>query len=275
MSTAGFEATPLSPLLGAVVTGIDLSAPVGAADAAALRALARSHYLLLFPGQRLAPEDQVRAVSVFGAVAAIRRGGPRHTTVAAKDGDDAGFHCDYGFTRSPLPFVSLYGLEISPDAAGTAFVNGVRACAELPPVLRARIAGRRVFHAADITGVGQRSSGPLPHEVAHAPPTPGSFRGTYHPAILAHPDIGAEVLFLTRYLSVAIEGLPADESEALLAALFEHLYAPERVYVHRWSPGDLLVFDNIALQHSRTRGGTRTLRRVVTSTLPLEDLLAS
>lgn len=53
---------------------------------------------------------------------------------------------------------------------------------------------------------------------------------------------------------------------ALLEDLFAHLYRPEHVDVHRWAPGDLVVWDNHVLQHGRPDVGTearRTLRRVV------------
>ena len=61
--------------------------------------------------------------------------------------------------------------------------------------------------------------------------------------------------------------LPDDESEALLLKLFDHLYSPENVYEHEWEKGDLVVFDNITMQHARGNverdGPTRTLRKVI------------
>ena len=61
--------------------------------------------------------------------------------------------------------------------------------------------------------------------------------------------------------------LPPGESEELLEELFAHLYAPDLVYEHTWSDGDLVVFDNVALQHARgdveRDGPSRTLRKVI------------
>jgi alpha-ketoglutarate-dependent taurine dioxygenase len=59
--------------------------------------------------------------------------------------------------------------------------------------------------------------------------------------------------------------LPEAESTALLEELFAHLYRPEHVYTHDWALGDLVVWDNHAVQHSRPEIGVeqaRTLRRV-------------
>ena len=61
--------------------------------------------------------------------------------------------------------------------------------------------------------------------------------------------------------------LPDDESEALLQELFDVLYDPTEVYEHTWQVGDLVVFDNLALQHARGNvladGPARTLRKVI------------
>ena len=62
-----------------------------------------------------------------------------------------------------------------------------------------------------------------------------------------------------------IIGWEPDRSEAVLAELFAVLYEPGNVVTHEWRSGDLVVWDNLALQHGRPEGtgsGERTLRRV-------------
>jgi taurine dioxygenase len=60
--------------------------------------------------------------------------------------------------------------------------------------------------------------------------------------------------------------LPAAESDALLEALFAHLYAPANTLEHGWCAGDLVVWDNLSVQHARANvrvdGPARTLRKV-------------
>ena len=63
----------------------------------------------------------------------------------------------------------------------------------------------------------------------------------------------------------SVESLDDTEGAALLEDLFAHLYSPPLVYVHEWRAGDLVIWDNRALQHARDalgREATRTLRRV-------------
>ena len=45
---------------------------------------------------------------------------------------------------------------------------------------------------------------------------------------------------------------PHDDGAAPLAELMIHLTRPEFVYIHEWSAGDLLVWDNRCLVHSVT-----------------------
>ncbi len=270
MTKSKLDITPLCALLGARITGIDLSRPLEPREVEDLQALIRAHRLLVFPGQLLDADAQERVVSAFGPVVGPRIAGPRYVVLAFEADNSAPFHCDYSFTRAPLPFVSLYGVEVHGHVAPTAFVDCVAACRELPAKLRARIVGRNVLHASDIVGVGQRSDGSLRGEQTRAPT---ATRSTLHPAILSHPATGEEVLFINANLCVAIEGLPKAESDRLLAEIFDFLYARERIYEHRWQQGDLMIFDNLALQHTRMRGPARKLRRMVVSAEPLEQLL--
>lgn len=266
------KALPLSPILGAAVTGCELRKQIGETDAEVLRQMLRKHRLLVFREPALEPEDQIRLVQVFGPVRGSLGDGAEFSLVKAGENDDIQYHTDFSFTRAPLPVVSLYGVEVIGDVAATAFIDMVRAFAELPDATKARIAGKTVFHASDIKSVGQRSKGALGRKDVSA--NAGSVRGTSHPAILIHPETGEEILFVNQYLSIAFDDMAHQESDQLLAELFAHIYAADHVYTHHWKAGDLIVFDNLALQHRRTKGAVRTLRRVIVSKQPLSDLLS-
>ncbi len=54
-----------------------------------------------------------------------------------------------------------------------------------------------------------------------------------------------------RLMTRRIEGLPEQESDALLEALFDHSEKPEFVYRHVWKVGDLLLWDNRCSTHAR------------------------
>jgi taurine dioxygenase len=75
---------------------------------------------------------------------------------------------------------------------------------------------------------------------------------------------GRPALYASKSGTDRVLGMSEEESEALLATLFDHLYRASNLYEHRWRTGDLVVWDNRALQHRRApipAGMRRTLQR--------------
>jgi taurine dioxygenase len=74
------------------------------------------------------------------------------------------------------------------------------------------------------------------------------------------------MLYVSQQVTIEILGLSSEENEELLEELFAHLYVPEHVIQHDWRTGDLVVWDNRAVQHARgtvrLEGPERTLRKV-------------
>jgi Taurine catabolism dioxygenase TauD, TfdA family len=92
-------------------------------------------------------------------------------------------------------------------------------------------------------------------------------RSTHKSVVWQHPRTRLPPLFDSQQISARIVGLAPDESELLLEQLFAHLYRPEVVFDHEWRPGDLVVWDNLAVQHARgnveIEGPERTLRKTI------------
>lgn len=63
---------------------------------------------------------------------------------------------------------------------------------------------------------------------------------------MTHPETGRESLHVSPTAIRTIEGL-----EELVAVLCAHLHDEDRIYHHRWQPGDLVVFNAIGTQHRR------------------------
>jgi taurine dioxygenase len=258
-------AKPLSPRLGVLVEQCDVGSPLTPDVIASLRALLRRHKLLLFRGVRLDAAEQRRLLGAFGAVIDEKEDGRYYSIVDNRiapdsdQGDECIYHCDYSFKPMPLALVSLFGITIPERCAPTRFVNGVRACEELAPDLRAKLEGKYVLHASDVVTAAGESAGPIrPEDLERR-----SYAGTLHPAIFTHPVTREPILFINEYLCVQVDGVSRVESDDILAAVYAHLYAEDRVYEHHWRAGDLIVFDNLALQHKRVRGGPRILRRMI------------
>jgi taurine dioxygenase len=270
------ELSPASPALGTVVRGVDLREPLGLDELTALRdELARS-FLLHLPEQELSDDQHVAAVAQFGTIA--REGDHAVGFVSnAPDGvlgsSAACFHSDYAFTDDPYLFLSLSALEIPASGTETWFCNAVAAARDVPADLRRRVEPLDARAAVDVTSPAREAGvridlGRLDDTSPHA----------IRPVLWPHRTTGEEILAVWEQQTDAVLPLPDDESDALLRELFAHLYRPDHVMVHRWQPGDLLVWDNHALQHARPEVGSqhrRVLRRVCVGVAPDLSIFAA
>jgi taurine dioxygenase len=256
--------TPLSPALGVEVHDLDLRAERTPAEADSLRALLAQHHLLLVRAPDLPGEDQVRFVRQFGPVLHERPELPEWMWVsnveqgAAVPEGPLLFHSDLAFTPEPHPGLCLYAVDVPPDGCPTRFANAARAAALLPGELRARLEGREALHVYDL--VAKR--GDRRYRDADLDPRNPRQR---HPVVKPDPLAGTDVLYVSEMQTDRVLGLAPDESDAVLAELFARLYAPDNVYEHPWAVGDLVLWDNLALQHGRgdvPDDAPRTLRRV-------------
>ena len=148
-----------------------------------------------------------------------------------------------------------------PRGCPTFFADAVGAAGRLPSELRARVRGRRALNVFDLSD--QRGDVRF-REATLGPETPLSPRYA-HPVLMRHPTTGQELLSVNEMQTDRIIGLDEPESEETIHALWALLYAPENTYAQQWRVGDLVVWDNIAVQHGRPappRHEPRTMRRV-------------
>jgi alpha-ketoglutarate-dependent taurine dioxygenase len=94
-----------------------------------------------------------------------------------------------------------------------------------------------------------------------------------HALVGRQEGTGRPYLFACMDMAALVIGLSEPASDALLEQLFEHLYAAENVYEHHWRNGDLIVWNNRAIQHARSpiEKGRRTLQRVAIAELGYWD----
>ncbi|MEM7429796.1 MAG: TauD/TfdA family dioxygenase [Pseudomonadota bacterium] len=165
------------------------------------------------------------------------------------------WHTDQSYRRPPPDVTLLYGSICPPSDQGqTLFADCTAAYASLPQHLKERIQGLNGIHAPrwigrrpeDVrNGVEPRAL--LPHQLPQK-----------HPLVRFHPDTGRPALYICEenqmdFVDGPISGLepgPDGEGAALLRELLSHATQPERVYVHEWQPGDLVIADNRCLLHA-------------------------
>jgi len=169
------------------------------------------------------------------------------------------WHSDNSYRDVPLSFSALYALEIPPTGGDTGFANMYRALETLPADLRERIAGLKIKHDMTYNSAGDLRDG-FDHvkDVRDAP-------GPLHPIIRTHAETGHNALYLGRRPNAYIDGLPVEESERLLDALWAHATQPQLTWHHKWRVGDLMIWDNRCVMHYRApfdAGVRRVMHRI-------------
>lgn len=252
---------------GAVVSGIDVSRELTSDLVAELRAHWVEHKLLVFPEQKLSPDQLVQFTQCFGEigedpffghidehdqVAAIQRNADETTPIFAEI-----FHSDWSFLEVPPAGTVLYGVTIPPIGGNTLFANQVAAYERLPSHLRDKADQLTAVHSAALgyspTGVygdsdqsQGRSMKILPSERA--------LEQREHPWVRTHRETGCKALFSSPAYIQGFVGLAKEESDALMMEFYAHQVAEEVIYSHRWEKDMLVLWDNRSLLHAATGG---------------------
>ena len=132
--------------------------------------------------------------------------------------------------------MSLFeALDVEPDVVPTEFRDLYTAYETLPTALRTRLEHRQVIYFDPRL--------PSPVEMPR-------LADATHPVFTAHPHTGRRTIFVNDFAD-RIAGMNRDESDAVLAELRAHIAACAPRLVHQWRTGDMIVWDNIGLQHRR------------------------
>lgn len=285
--TVGIEAVPLTPFLGAEITGLDLSREVTPEEAARVRELFFRYQVIAVRGQDIAPEGFIRFAEIFGAIEPFfisSYNHPEHPQIyvlsnVRKDGkpigrDGAGthWHSDSTFVEKPSSVTLLHGVEVPARGGDTLFANMYDAYDRLDAETKALIDGRRAIHryqrkefvfsgdrelsAAEKAEIEELKRIRLAEEAATAP-SPTAQKSNKvpeqrHPVARTHPVTGRKALYLNDEMMVGIEGLDDAVAVPLLRRLCEEATTPEHVLRFKWRKGDLVAWDNASIIHSAT-----------------------
>lgn len=263
------EVVPCSPALGAEIRGLDLHKPLDAATVQAVKDAWAEHLVLLIRGQMLSDDELVRYSAYFGTPDLAPPNEASNTTsdgtapahreitvisnvvengveIGSLGAGECAWHADMTYTETPPSSCMLHALELPKcGGGGTGFLSLRAAYETLPDDLKAQLKGREATHDATYTSAGTLRKGYAPvTDVREAP-------GARHPLVVRHPVTGQPQLMLGRRQNSYIPGLPVEESEALLDAVWAHATQDRFVWNHDWTPGDLVMWDNCGVLHVR------------------------
>eukprot|EP00941_MAST-03F_sp_MAST-3F-sp1_P002413 g2413.t1 len=199
--------------------------------------------MLVFPNQKLSAVELERfSEQCFGTI-------QRHPLFPSIDGTkgtveirnhgkkfstNEHWHTDVSFLERPPVATVLYALQVPEVGGDTQFSNQYMAYDALSPGLRDLLEGVRAVHTN--TSIASR----LGKESSTA---------VLHPLVQVHPETRQRCLFLCRSFVERLEGLTFQESKPLLEMLFERQVLPDFTFRHKWSQGDVVVWDNRSVLH--------------------------
>lgn len=264
--------------IGVELTDLDLSRPFDLQEILELREAFDTAGVLLVRGQKLHDEDHDRFVTSLGELHTFRWGSTVEylSNVIEDNPSLAGsrrllFHNDGAYRDDIAAGTSLYAQDVSPTSPPTAFASTVRAYEGLPEDVKAKIDGLHAYNMFD-----PRDAEAEQKRMRLIDYGPGDdltpILSAEHPIVITTPRTGRKALFVNEFnTSHIVEyGPHSAEGEDLLQTLFAALYDEENVYTHHYENDDLVLFNNLTVQHARTGQidrNPRTLRRLVLKTL--------
>ena len=272
-SQSGLAIRPLTPGLGAAISGLDLAQSVAPDAFRALYDAFLRHQVLVFPPCELRPAAQVALARQFGEVQVHvmsmyhADGFPElyRLSNVGTDGKPNGRHPDKGtlawhtdgsWQRVTGQATIIYG-EIVPAVGGeTHFCDMYGAYERLSEAWKRRIDGLRAVHNLDFSRTRRHGADLLSEaQKRDAPPVD-------HPIVRRHPETGRTCLYLGDHAE-SIVGMPYAEGRALIDELNALAVHADLTYEHRWRPHQLIVWDNRCLMHRATEYDPATELRVV------------
>ncbi|GAA6165945.1 TauD/TfdA family dioxygenase [Pelagimonas sp. KU-00592-HH] len=245
---------PLTGGLGAEIHGADIR---NAEDFDAIHEAFATYSVIVLRDQIASPDDHLAFARRFGPINVNRFFKPveSHPEIAMvlkeKDQKEAvgeGWHTDHSYDQVPAMGSILHAIEMPPFGGDTLFVSMGAAYDALSPTMRGFLDDLHAIHSsrhvfgASVQDSEAAKSGRLGNAEA-------ATQDARHPVVITHPMSGRRGLFVNPVFTTHIEDLTPDESDAILAMLYDHCKQPEFQCRVRWQAGDITMWDNRATWH--------------------------
>jgi taurine dioxygenase len=246
---------PIAPALGAEISGVDLSQPLGNQAFQEIHDALMAHQVIFFRDQDITPEQHVAFGKAFGTLQ-VHPFAPQldgYPEILVIENDEArpskinNWHTDVTFMAEPPMGSILHGKEIPEVGGDTMWASMYLAYEALSPTMQRLLDGLVAIH--DFThNFGKRllrqPGGPEKLKRAQATMPPAE-----HPVIRTHPVTGRKGIFVNSGFTTEIKGMNPNESRAILEMLYEHCRQPEFTCRFPWRRNSIAFWDNRCTQH--------------------------
>ena len=253
--TSAFTVRQLGPAIGAEVLDLQLADVMLPATLAHLEAALVKHEALVLHVPELTPAQHLAIAQHFGEPEVhtfypnLGPGYEQITLIDSKLGDRADmWHHDESFLPSP-PIVTMTHAKILPPCGGdTCWISMTTAYDALSGRMKQYLDGLLAWHDMNGPMTAALRQNVVTHERYLEVIKMG--RRHLHPVVSTHPVTGRKALNISPTYTTHIDGLAPAESDSVLAYLHEHCQHVQFVYRHRWTVGDMVLWDNRSVIHN-------------------------
>lgn len=256
MSLPPFTITPLTPTIGAEISGLDVMA-LPPEQVQRLRQALVEHEVLFLRDQELTPAAHLELASLFGPVVPAKsivfpspEGYPQ-IEVIEYGGDRVPqtdiWHTDIIWQSEPALGAVLSAMVLPDSGGDTLWASMTAAYDALSDRMKHYLEGLVGINTFEISS--QKRSALEMHGVDGLAALMKRFPPVEHPVIRTHPVSGRKLVYVTRSFTSEIKDLPEDESRWVLDFLFDHVKRPEFQVRFKWTPNAVAIWDNRSTQH--------------------------
>ncbi len=265
------EVTPQAGAVGALISGVRLSATLDAAVIAEIRAVWLAHGVVFFRDQPLPPAEFQAFAERFGEVIEYPfvkgiEGHPMIIPVLKLPHERNNFggiwHTDTAYLPQPPMATMLIAREVPPYGGDTLFASGYAAFEALSPTLQGvllTLTGVNTSSKADVTKTREDRIKEAPTEKSKQ-----EFVAE-HPVVRTHPETGRRSIYVNFGHTARFVGMTEEESKPLLDFLFQQVCRPEFTCRFSWQVGSIALWDNRCTLHNPVNdyhGFKRLMHRV-------------
>ena len=249
-----FKVKPLSNLMGAQISGIDLRNKISKETKAELLKAITNHLLVCIKDQKLSPSKLAYVSRLFGK--------PKQYFVKDETVDDipevivvsnrtredkpkvyaSHWHTDDSYRKKPATLTFIYPDILPENGGGTDFINCYSVYDDLPQELKIKIKKLRAVHKwqsrRNVSEVVKLTK----EQEKDTPPVE-------HPLIRTHPMSNKKSVYINPNRIDHISGFNETDSDKLLDEIYEFSFQDKFQYRHNYEKGDLVIWDNRCTMH--------------------------